>query len=532
MTDSARFHWLNAFLGRLLAEDVAVKEIPSAAGLAPARAIGVNAESWGNLGQEARNWGCRWAGCWGEDLGDHLLVHTCFEKDGDYLLARTQLRHPTPILSSHAPYFAAADRAERHLQDLFGVAYSDHPDPRRWIRHQAWKSSEFPLRRDFPLAGHPLSQTPADNGYRFLLAQGGGVCEIPVGPVHAGIIEPGHFRFQAVGETVLHLEERLGYTHKGTEKLAEGRDPAGLARLAARVSGDSTVTHAWAACMAMEQAAGMALPARALALRAIMAERERVANHLGDIGGICNDVSFGFGFYQFSRLREQWQRVNLAAFGHRLLMGRIVPGGVAADLAPAMVDAQRTQIRAIRPQLARLMDILNTSPTVENRLIGTGRLSQALAAEFGALGYVGRASGIDRDVRRDSPYAPYDTLTVPVPVHEAGDVAARMRIRAEEIGNSFALIERLLDNLVAGPTCAPWTAPAPDAQGFGLVEGWRGETLAFVRFGEDGRIARYYPRDPSTINWPLLELLIHDNIVPDFPVCNKSVNGSYSGSDL
>ncbi|MHB8550536.1 MAG: hydrogenase large subunit [Acidiferrobacterales bacterium] len=527
-----RFDWLDPFLGRLLAEEVAVRELPANSGLAPARAIGVEPDHWGRFGQAARHWGCRWVGCWGDDLEEHFHLYACFEKDHGYLLARTTVRRLTPILPSHAPYFPAADRAERHLQDLFGVAFSDHPDPRRWIRHQAWKDSDYPLRKDFPLAGHPQPQTPADSQYKFLFAQGAGVYEIPVGPVHASIIEPGHFRFQAVGETVLHLEERLGYTHKGTEKLAEGRDAAGLARLAARVSGDSTVAHSWAACMAMEKAAGIGVPARALALRAIMAERERIANHLGDIGTICNDVSFSFAFYQFTRLRELWQRVNREAFGHRLLMDRVIPGGVAADLTPESILAQREQIRVFRPQLVRLMDILNTSPTVEDRLIGTGRLSHELAAEFGALGYVGRASGIDRDVRRDSPYAPYDALTTPVPVRTGGDVAARVRVRAEEISHSFALMEKLFDDLPPGPTYAPWAPPAGDAVGLGLVEGWRGETLAFVRFDKNGCIARYYPRDPSVINWPLLELLINENIVPDFPVCNKSVNGSYSGNDL
>ncbi len=527
-----RFAWLDAFLGRLVAEDVMVREQPAVPALAPARTISVDADHWGKLGQAAKNWGCRWVACWGEDRGEHFQVHTCFEKDRGYLLARTDVRRLTPILPSHAPYFAAADRAERHLQDLFGIVFGDHPDPRRWIRHQAWKDSEYPLRKDFPLAGHPQPQTPADNDYKFLFAQGSGVYEIPVGPVHASIIEPGHFRFQAVGETVLHLEERLGYVHKGTEKLAEGRDAAGRARRAARVSGDSTVTHGWAACMAMEKAAGLEVPTRALVLRAIMAERERIANHLGDIGAICNDVSFSFAFYQFSRLRELWQRINLEIFGHRLLMDRVIPGGVTVDLVPEAIAAQRAQIRAVRPQLDRLMDIINTSPTVEDRLIGTGKLSHEVAAEFGALGYVGRASGVDLDVRRDSPYAPYDILTVSVPILHGGDVAARVRVRADEIRNSFVLIETLFDKLMPGPTCAPWVPPAPDSHGLGLVEGWRGETLAFVRFADDGRIARYYPRDPSLINWPLLEHLIQENIVPDFPVCNKSVNGSYSGNDL
>lgn len=527
-----RFAWLDAFLGRLVADGIPVREPPAPSGLSPAKLIGVDAENWGQLGHAAQLWGCRWVATWAEDIGAHLRIRSCFEKDRGYLMAHTDVRRLTPILPSHTPYFPAADRAERRLQDLYGVAFSDHPDPRRWIRHQAWKDSEYPLRKDFPLTGHPRSETPADHAYKFLFAQGSGVCEIPVGPVHAGIIEPGHFRFQAVGETVLNLEERLGYVHKGIEKLAEGRDAAGLARLAARVSGDATVAHTWVACMAMEKAAGFEVPPRALALRAVMAERERIANHLGDIGAICNDISFAFGFYQFGRLRELWQRVNLEAFGHRLLMDRIAPGGVTIDLTPQSIALQREQIKYVRPQVNRLMDILNTSPTVEDRLIGTGVLTPELAGRYGALGYVGRASGVDRDVRRDTPYAPYDRLPFTVPVYRYGDVAARMRVRADEIRVSFELLERLFDELPPGDILSPWIAPEIDAQGLGLVESWRGELLAFVSFGEGGRIARYFPRDPSAINWPTLEHLIHNNIVPDFPVCNKSVNGSYSGNDL
>ncbi len=527
-----RFTWLDAFLGRLIAEGMVLREPPLSAGLAPARMISIDADDWGRLGQIARLSNCRWVASWGEDRGAYFQIHVCFEKDHGYLLANTDVRRLTPILPSHAPYFTAADRAERHLQDLYGIVFSDHPDPRRWIRHQAWKDSEYPLRKDFPLTGNPLPQTPADHAYKFLFAHGSGVCEIPVGPVHAGIIEPGHFRFQAVGESVLNLEERLGYAHKGIEKLAEGRDASGLARLAARLSGDSTVAHSWAACMAMEKAAATDIPVRALALRAVMAERERIANHLGDIGAICNDVSFSFGFYQFSRLREQWQRMNHEAFGHRLMMDRIVPGGVATDIAPATISAQRAQIRELRGQFDRLMTILTTSPTLDNRLIGAGTLSPELAIEHGALGYVGRASGNDMDVRRDTPYAPYDRLPVSIPVRRDGDVAARLGIRAEEIRVSFDLIEKLLADLPSGPVRGQWTAPSFDATGLSLIEGWRGEILAFVRFGKEGRIARYFPRDPSAINWPTLETLIHGNIVPDFPVCNKSVNGSYSGNDL
>jgi Ni,Fe-hydrogenase III large subunit len=525
----------------LLAE-LACEEQRAAPGLGPTRLIALPADDWGKLGQEAARASCRWVAGWGEDMGnDEVRISACFEKGGVYLLARTAVRRAAPILPSHTPYYPGADRPERHTQDMFGVAFMDHPDARRWTRHKAWKDSAYPLRQDFPAAGHPPANTmpgqapaptPTDHDYKFFFAHGAGVYEIPVGPVHAGIIEPGHFRFQAMGEQVLNLEERLGYVHKGIEKIAEGRDPEGLARLAGRVSGDTTVAHAWAACLAMERAAGVEVPERALFLRALMCERERVANHLGDIGAICNDVAFTFAFYQFGRLREEWQRLSREAFGHRLMMDRVVPGGVAADLDAVLIPRMREQLRVFLKQLDKLMAIINESPSVEDRLVTAGMLKPEHARALGCLGYVGRASGVDLDVRRDTPYAPYDRLKVAVPVYHYGDVAARVRVRAEECRVAFTLIEQLLDGLPTGPVRAAWRAPAAGAEGFGLVEGWRGEIFTYVRFGEDGKIVRFFPRDPSWTTWPALELLIHDNIVPDFPVCNKSVNGSYSGHDL
>jgi Ni,Fe-hydrogenase III large subunit len=540
---------ITALLARLNQLDIRCAELP-APGLAPARLLKLHVNDWGRLAQEAQILGWRWAAAWGEDsgeaasetslsrgprldpIGDDILVNACFEKDGSYLIARTSVERVAPILPSHTPYYPAADRAERHMQDMLGLAFGDHPDSRRWTRHQAWKDSEYPLRKDFPVPGSPPTPTPPDDSYRFLYAQGGGVYEIPVGPVHAGIIEPGHFRFQAVGETVLNLEERLGYVHKGIEKIAEGRDAAGLARLAGRVSGDSTVAHAWAACMAMEQAAGLEIPPRALYLRALMAERERVANHIGDIGAICNDVAFTFAFYQCARLREDWQRLSQQAFGHRFMMDRIIPGGVAVNRVDQLADAMQAQIEAFRPEIQGLMKIIDDTASLEDRLDTTGYLSPDTAKAYGALGYVGRASGQAFDVRQHAAYAPYDRLNVEVPVFHYGDVAARVKVRAHEIYASLKIIEQLITDMPDGPISALWTAPAAGTEGLGRTEGFRGECLAYVRFGERGTIARYFPRDPSWLTWPTLEKLVRNNIVPDFPVCNKSVNGSYSGHDL
>jgi Ni,Fe-hydrogenase III large subunit len=350
--------------------------------------------------------------------------------------------------------------------------------------------------------------------------------------VHAGIIEPGHFRFQAVGEDILRLEQRLGYVHKGIEKIAVGRNPAGLARLAGRVSGDSTVAHTWATCQAMERAAGCAVPPRADHLRALLAERERIANHLGDIGAICNDVGFAFAHVQCARLREQWQRRSHALFGHRLMMDAIVPGGVASDLATGAASELRADHEALRRAVTPLFAVIGDHPSLDDRLLDTGQLTPEDARALGCTGYVGKASGQAFDVRRDSPYRPYQALTVEVPVRTAGDVAARVGVRMAEVLASLRLMDQILTELPHGRVVEPLPVPEPDAVGLGCVEGWRGEIVTFVRFGSSGHVARFFPRDPSWFTWPALERLVRGNIVPDFPVCNKSVNASYAGHDL
>ena len=410
--------------------------------------------------------------------------------------------------------------------------FLEHVDNRRWIRHQAWGATEFPLRQDFPVAGKPVENTPPDNGYPFAPVAGEGVYEIPVGPVHAGIIEPGHFRFQAMGEGILRLEERLGYVHKGIEKIAVGRDIGGLIRLAGRVSGDSTVAHSWAACQAVERALGIEPPSRALILRAILSERERIANHLGDIGAICNDVGFAFAQYQMSRLRELWQRQNQAIFGHRLLMDLLTPGGVTIDLSSAAAANMRQEIIQLRTEIEELLPLLLEYPSLQDRLQDYAIFSLEDAQRLGAVGYVGRASNLEDDLRRGAPYAPYQQLNIKVPVFSEGDITTRMRVRGEEIFVSLGLLEKLINQLPDGPLTVKFSFPEEEIEGIGLVEGWRGETLAYLRFNKRGKVLRYFPRDPSWLTWQALEMMLDGVIVPDFPVCNKSVNGSYSGHDL
>ncbi len=490
----------------------------------------MGAVDWGPAAAvaKAQNW--RWAGSWADADAGRMHLYALLAQGGEYLLLTAQAPLETPEFTSHTPHYPAADRLERHAQDLFGVIYSDHPDGRRWTRHQAWPQAWHPLH---PAAGaRTQGRTAADSSYPFTALRGDGVFEIPVGPVHAGIIEPGHFRFHAAGETVLRLEERLGYTHKGIEALAVGRNPAALLHLAARVSGDSAVTHAWAASQAMERAVGATVSPRALALRGLLAERERVANHIGDIGAICNDVGFAFAQMQTSRLRECWQRRNREIFSHRLLMDTVVPGGVVHDLDAAQITILHADHANLRKAIEPLFNIFDDHPSLEDRLVTTGHLSAEDAVVLGCTGYVGRASGQALDLRHDAPYAPYHELCIDVPVQSEGDVAARIRVRMAEVRMSLDLMDQLLRTLPGGGIHTSLPDPPATACGLGLIEGWRGETLAFVRFDASGHIARYFPRDASWFIWPALERLIHGNIVADFPVCNKSVNGSYAGVDL
>lgn len=536
----SRFDWLSEFIARCEDEHILLRG-GSAAELAPAHVLHLDVEDWGRFAEVARQQMMRWCAIWALQQDDEtLLLNACFEKEGDYLVVRATLDLHSPVLPSHTPVYPAANRPERHMQDMFGILFSNHPDHRRWTRHDAWSEQEYPLRKEFSASNEKIKQAcldshqlpAADSAYPFFQAQGAAVYEIPVGPVHAGIIEPGHFRFQAVGEHILNLEERLGYVHKGIEKIAEGRDPDGLARLAARISGDSTVAHGWAACMAMERAAKISMPQRAQFIRALLAERERVANHLGDIGAVCNDVGFAFANIQFSRLREVWQRTSQSIFQHRLLMDIVIPGGVSTDLENPQIDALNQQHHWLREEVTVLMDILDNNVSLEDRLLETGRLSPELASKLGVLGYVAKASGIDFDCRRDHAYAPYQRLKVESPCYHYGDVASRVRVRADEIIQSLQLMQEILQKLPSGECLAPWKQPSADAEGIAMVEGWRGEIIAFVRFDDKGLVSRFYSRDPSWLNWQALEQLIHGNIVPDFPVCNKSVNGSYSGHDL
>ena len=438
--------------------------------------------------------------------GDGTVVHMALLAPGNPVTVLSldcpERRFPS-IGALHPP----AIRLERTVRDLHRLEPEGAPDLRPWLDHHG-----------------------AGTTYPFLPSEGEGLHQIPVGPVHAGIIEPGHFRFTASGETVVRLEQRLGYVHKGVDSLLAGATLERGASLAGRLSGDSTVAYAIAFAGAAEAALGVEAPPRAQFLRALMAEVERIANHCGDIGAVCNDAAFAIMLARFGLLREATLRAAAHCFGHRLMMDRVLPGGVAADLDPAGVATLRALLQQIRAALPALIELYDGTASLQDRTVATGILRPDLARRFGAGGHVGRASGRDFDCRRDLAYPPYDRLRFTVPVLQEGDVNARVWIRIREIEQSLGLIEQILAQLPEGPTRV--ALPAAAGEGMALAEAFRGDVLAWLRLGVDGRIERCHLRDPSWFQWPLLEIAIKDNIVADFPLCNKSFNCSYSGHDL
>jgi Ni,Fe-hydrogenase III large subunit/Ni,Fe-hydrogenase III component G len=503
----------------------------------------VDAQQWRSACQQVRDKGGRLVALWGadnSDRGEGYAVHAALTVQSGLLVITLPLRgEDFPDISG---IFPAANRMQRAVHDLFGVSAVNAADTRKWLRHAAWRADEFPLRKDFE-SNHESRITPvlsdaegnhaspADD-YPFVRVEGEGVHEIPVGPVHAGTIEPGHFRFSIVGEGVLRLEERLGYKHKGIEKRFEQLDLEQGARLAGRISGDSTVAYAWAYAMAVESACGATPPQRAQWLRALLLERERVGQHLWDLGFMGNDAGLAFGLAQFSCLREDMLRVNAALFGHRYLMDTIVPGGVARDIDAEGIAMIRSEIDAVGKVVTLLKGIYDDHAGLQDRFIGCGRVKPELADRLGLTGLAGRASGMAWDLRAQFPPVPYDKFEVRMATHRNGDVAARATVRFEEIAESLRLIGLILSGLPAGDSAAPVPVAPEGAAGFGWVEGWRGEVLIALETGANNRIRRLHPHDPSWQNWPLLERAVLGNIVPDFPLINKSFNLSYSGQDL
>ena len=472
--------------------------------------------AWRTVTHLLRDGDCTLLGLWGEPGWIYMAIMREVAPE----IAVLSLYCPTGSFPSVGAIHPPAIRLERTVFDLVGLRAEGAVDRRSWLDHGRWG------------VRHPLGANVAANEtapYPFLLSEGEGLHQIAVGPVHAGTIEPGHFRFTANGETIVRLEERLGYAHRGLESRMAGAGVDHAAKLAGRASGDSTVAYSIAFSRAVEAALGVEAPVRAIWLRALMAELERLANHIGDIGAICNDASFALMHTHCSVLRETVLRACATVFGHRLMMDRVVPGGAAVDLTIPGIAILRELVAAIRDRFPLLTALYDDTASLQDRTVGAGTLAPGLVRQFGAGGFVGRASGRAFDVRRALPYPPYDTLRFETPTRDAGDVNARVWIRIDEVEQSLALIEQILGRLPEGPVCVE--PPSGSGEGMALVEGFRGDVLAWVRV-DRGLVARCHLRDPSWFQWPLLEACIEGNIVADFPLCNKSFNCSYAGVDL
>jgi len=480
----------------------------------------VNADTWRAVAAAFAAGDATMLSLWG-DAGASCAVHmAALERDADTIVV-VSLECPEEAFPSVGALHPPAIRFERAIYSLYGLQPLGAPDARPWLDLGFW-DVQYPLGARIP--------APAERpDYAFLPAEGESLHQIPVGPVHAGIIEPGHFRFTASGETVVRLEERLGYAHKGIKSLMAGATVERAARLAARASGDSTVAYGIAFAHAVEAALGVAPPRRAQYLRALMAELERLANHLGDIGAICNDASFAIMHAHCGILRELVLRAADACFGHRLMMDKVMPGGVAADMRPDGIAALKNLLGHIQRRFPRLVELYDNTASLQDRTVATGIVRSDLARQFAAPGHVGRASGRAFDARKTLGYAPYDELDFTVPVLTAGDVNARVWIRIREVEQCLALIAQIIARMPDGPIAVMLEGEA--GEGLGFAEAFRGDVLVSVRL-DAGCVARCHLRDPSWLQWPLLEAAIEGNIVADFPLCNKSFNCSYSGHDL
>ncbi len=481
--------------------------------------VAVKPDVWNfAVGQIAQG---RWTmfGLWGEPAAVHMAIL----EEAANNIAVISLDCPNRRYPSVGRHHAPAIRPERVIRDLYGLEPEGALDNRQWLDHDRW-GVKFPL-------GDCVDAPPGAPAYRFLPAEGDHLHQIAVGPVHAGIIEPGHFRFTASGETVVRLEERLGYTHKGIEGLMRGAPLERAAQLSGRTSGDSTVAYAYAFSRAAEAALRIDVPPRAIWLRALMAELERLANHLGDIGAICNDASFALIYAHCAVLRELVLRAAATAFGHRLMWDVIAPGGVTRDLGTEGVAAIRAMLDEVRLRFPALVELYDNTASLQDRTVTTGRLKPGLAKQYGAGGYVGRGAGRAFDARRALAYPPHDSLLFEVPVLSEGDVNARIWIRIHEVEQSLSLLDQILERMPKGVLRVQPKPPGEPREGLAIVEGFRGDILIWLRLSDAGTIERCHLRDPSWFQWPLLEAAIEGNIVADFPLCNKSFNCSYSGHD-
>lgn len=438
-----------------------------------------------------------------------------------------------PELPSITPVIPAANWHEREATDLFGVRFVDHPDPRSLVLHDGWPEGLYPLRKRFDAAERPAVEQATE--FPHLLVEGEGVFEVPVGPIHAGIIEPGHFRFSTVGEKVLCLDPRLFYTHRGLEKRVEGKTAIDALYTVERICGVCSVAHALGFCEAMERLAGVGVPDKASAIRSLALELERLYNHVGDLGNIAAGASYHYGTSAGLRMKEALQQLNEQLTGNRFLRGLITLGGVRLDLTTELERSIEMALSSTEDALEHLVDRIENNPSFVDRLNTTGILSRQDALALGVTGVAARASGVNRDARRDHPHGAHASsvgLSVKVATAVEGDVHARLNVRVAEARGSIALIRTLLSGMPSGSIGATLPSLLPAwAIGLSAIESPRGAALHWLRVDDQGRIDRYHLRSPSYANWPAVALAAENAIIPDFPLVNKSFELCYSCTD-
>jgi Ni,Fe-hydrogenase III large subunit len=422
------------------------------------------------------------------------------------------------------PQWTEAHMFEREIAEQFGVRPTGHP----WLK---------PVRGSPPLAGPDLFPPPEGantrlDAYPFLAAGGDEMHEVGVGPVHAGIIEPGHFRFLCHGETVFHLEISLGYQHRGVERrVIGGPDKRSLVTMES-AAGDTVIGHGYAHCRVMEGLSASTSTARGAALRCVALELERCANHVGDLGALANDVGYLPGAAWFGRLRGEFLNLLMDLSGNRYGRGMLRPGGVRFDVDADMARDFETRLVRARADFHNIAELLFTKPSVNARFDGTGKVVREEAESLGLVGPAARASGCARDVRQDFAHGAYRFVHVPVALAETGDVAARAIVRRIETERAIEFLIEQVGNLPSGALFAPPAPPAASTGCLAMVEGWRGEIAHAALTDADGRLARYKVVDPSFHNWTGLAMALRGQEISDFPLVNKSFNLSYAGNDL
>ena len=463
--------------------------------------------------------------CCCDDGGQFRVIYT-FTGAGPHRVSELVVHVPgdDPWIPSLAAVSYPAGNFEREIRDLYGLRPVDHPQPYRLVRHGHWPRGWYPMRHD---ASPTPTFEPDTESFPFLEVEGPGVYEIAVGPIHAGIIDPGHFRFSVVGETIIRMEARLWYMHRGVEKLFEGRAPGDGIELAEAIAGDTAVGHCLAYVMAVEDALQLEVPESHRMRRALLLELERLYNHVTDLGALANDAGFGVANSHAGRVRETLLRINKDVTGHRLLRGAISIGGTALRALP-----DPAVLRTIAADVAEIVTITLDHSIVRDRLTGTAILPTAQAESLGTVGYVARASGINSDARGQHPFTDLGEA-FHIVTETSGDVLARYLVRAQEFAVSTAVAVDLIERLSSQDDIPP-APPGPTATnaGLGIVEGWRGTICHRVELGQTGRLARVKIVDPSFFNWSALPVALNDTIVPDFPLTNKSFNQSYPGNDL